>query len=587
MIMPDKNKQFTIQPLGGLGEVGMNCMLYGFGPTLIPVDCGLLFADTNNFGIDAIFPDFREVLVRKPECWLITHAHEDHIGAVPYLFILSDRLQIKAPKIYAPPFAAALIREKMMDDRYPDLRHHLDSIHTVELDSAIQIADVRVRFVEVRHSTPDSCALSFEWASPEGPLRIFHTADFKIDLHEFEDGVRGLDRFQTFGAERPDFLLMDSTNADREGQSISEREILPHLEDLFAKEKNRIFVGLFSSNVYRIASLIQIAEKLGRKVAIAGRSLQTAHRLAQELRLYDKMPAFRDSTLVDTQMISNFPLDKQFVICSGSQGELRSVLSKLADDSHQDLRVEEGDLVLFSSKVIPGNEKQIQRLINDLMRRGARPLWAEHAKLAAGGPIHASGHARRAELRTLVDLLKPKNFLPVHGNIYQMHFCAELAKGCAAKWPSEKMDVHRLENWDEIAFSYRHGEWQKDHLFVYSDNPPRLLRFEDFFAPSRDPFLWQRKQSAANGVVLASVDAIGMVRVSLRGVFPDFQSSQPPYEGLAQDIEDYLRHKIKHEKGLSLYDPETESYLAEELARFLKRSLGVRPLCVVHVLGSR
>ncbi len=586
--MPDKSQEFSIKPLGGLGEVGMNCMLYRFGRKTIPIDCGVLFADTNNFGIEALFPDFREFLKTEPEAWLITHAHEDHIGAIPHLFTLVDYLKVKAPTFYAPPFAAALIREKMMDDRYPDLRHHLDKVKSVELNSTLEIGDISVTFVEVRHSTPDSCALSFLWKTDGKDLKIFHSADFKIDLNEFEDGVKPLSIFKTFGEERPDFLMMDSTNADREGQSVSERDIIPFLKNVLENRKNRIFVTLFSSNVYRIASLIQVAESLGRKVAVAGRSLQTAHRLSMDLNLYEKMPHFHDSTLVDVEMINHYPKDKQLIICSGSQGEIRSVLSRIADDSHQSLKIDEGDLVLFSSKVIPGNERMIQRLVNDLMRQGAKVLWADHAKTAAGGPIHASGHARRAELRTLVDLLKPRNFIPIHGQVYQMSFCAELASTCASHWPDMKMNLFTLENCDEIDFSYRDGEWKKNQFYpLKEEHPPKMLRFENFIAPSRDPFLWQRKQMANNGMIAVSVDGIASIRVSVHGVFPEYMAGRAPYDDLKNDVESFIRQKIKTEKGLSLSDPQSESYLSEELSRFIRRSLNMRPFCVVHLVSSR
>jgi ribonuclease J len=347
--MLDKAEQFSFQALGGLGEVGMNSMLYRFGELLLPVDCGVLFADTNNFGIDAIFPDFRELLSQKDLKWIITHAHEDHIGAIAYVLLLCQKLNLKAPTFYAPPFAAALIRSKLSDDsRFASLKSNLNQILPVELNQEISIGSVRVKFVEVRHSTPDSCALALTWTATDKPLKIFHSADFKIDLNEFEDGVKSLEIFNCFNNERPDFLFMDSTNADREGQSVSEKEILPHLEKLFSAENNRIFVTLFSSNVYRVASLIHLAEKLGRKVALSGRSLQTATRLALELKLFDKMPSFKDSTLVSVDSITGLAKNKQFIICTGSQGELRSALSKIADDAHPDLHIHEDDLGTFN-----------------------------------------------------------------------------------------------------------------------------------------------------------------------------------------------------------------------------------------------
>ena len=576
--------QFSWKPLGGLNEVGMNCMLMRFGETVLPVDCGVLFADSNNFGIEAVFPDFKTLLeTEKIENWLITHAHEDHIGAIPHLMMIAKKLGVKPPKFWAPPFAKALICEKLNDGRYAGISTYENLINAVELDKDIEIQGVKVRFIEVRHSTVDCSSLAFTAKIGDQTIRVFHSADLKIDFNEFEDGVRSLEIFNAFGGARPDLMFLDSTNADREGQSVSEREIIEPLKHLFSTSKQRIFVTLFSSNVYRMATLIHLAERNGRKVAIAGRSMQTAFRLAQQLGSFDKMPKFSSSTLVAPEVLATLPDDKQLVLCSGSQGEFRSVLSKVSQESHPEFVIHQGDIVLFSSKVIPGNEKAISKLVNNLMKIGARVLWSKRAVDAAGGPIHASGHGRRAELRSLLNFLKPKILFPVHGQRFQLEACAEMAREAALEW-DVPLEVHIQENNDEVLFHFHEGSWVISGRNLGDPYENKFLRMDRFYTPSRDSFLAPRKRAALGGCISVMIESSGVMNIKLLGVYPEYLSDERPFSNLSEEIENVLRAAMKKSK-ISFHSEGAAAFLEEEVVRYVRRSVGTRPLAIVQIAG--
>jgi ribonuclease J len=591
----DDTKTFKWSPLGGLGEVGMNCMVFYFGKTVIPVDAGILFADPNDFGIEAVYPDFAAFIrEQKPSTWLITHAHEDHIGAVPALLALYDALDVEAPTIYASPFAAALIREKLLDQgRSMGTQDKVDCIRPVGTNSEIQLDDLKIRFIETRHSTPDTCSLAFHWKPAGGAeLKVVHTADFKLDDKPFEDGIKRVDIYDVFGGARPDFLFIDSTNSERDGHSVSEREILPGLETLIAGEQGRVFVTLFSSNVYRIAALMRIAQKCGREVCLAGRSLQAACRIAEEIGLFgSSCPDLSAVHVLPAQDIHQRPRNKQLVICSGSQGENRSVLMRLSQGQHPEFILEPGDAVIFSSKLIPGNERSVSRLINGLLKQGARVLWGELAKSEAGGPIHASGHARGGEIRKVMEFLRPKNVVPVHGEYRQLRACADIALSAGVAWDLNSSQVYLCEDGTQLSFEANSDqEWSLVDRSV-AEFTGRMLRFEGFVAHSRDPFLRVRKRAASGGVVSALLDSAGRARVEMRGLWPE--ASAGGDDGHAPDprVENVERwiasnyEALRKRRAFDHIDSELENEMAEELARYVRRLTGLRPYVIFHLVG--
>ncbi len=582
---------FSWWPLGGLGEVGMNCMLFKFGETVIPVDAGILFADPNDFGIEAIFPNFDEVLkIHKPKYWLVTHAHEDHIGAIPAVLSRCHELKIEAPEFLLPPFAAALVRERLKDDsRFKGVMNFYDKIKSVEVNSKWQIGEVCAHFIETRHSTVETCSIAFEWKDPATgvDLRVVHTADFKLDSNKFEDGIKTAQIYRAFGNKNPDFLFIDSTNSERPGHSVSELEILPGLERLINDQSGRVFVTLFSSNVYRLAALAAIGHKVGRHVCLAGRSMQTAFRVAEELGiLKNSTPDFSKSKILDPSEISSQPPEKQLILCSGSQGEFRSVLSKLAADQHPHFVLHPGDSVIFSSKMIPGNERPVSRLINGLLRQGAKVFWGDYGKSHAGGPIHASGHARSGELREVMETLKPRHIVPVHGELRQLKSCAEIAEVAGASWGMDSSKIHVVENGSRLEFSSKSGDWELESKQI-NPTPPRMLRFESFVATSKDPFLRVRKKVAQGGLVMVSLDSLGRSRINISGMLPLGEGGEKIHESLIEEISNWVHGKYKsllREDAFHGENSQIEGELCDELSRFLRRISGIRPYVQFHIM---
>lgn len=584
---------FRWQAYGGLGEVGMNCMLFRFGETAIPVDAGILFADPNDFGIEALHPDYTALLRDyRPKVWVITHAHEDHIGAASAILTAAQRLGVAPPRLLAPRFAAALLREKLADDNRsegsPLGRLKLDEIiQEVDVDGEVQVDDVRIRFIETRHSTADTCSIAFEWQRSEGPLRVVHTSDFKLDPTPFPDGVKDVSIYGIFGEKRPDFLFIDSTNSERAGDSVSENATLPGLEKLVREATGRVFVTLFSSNIFRIGSLLAIAARSGRAVALAGRSLQTAHRLALERGIYDKLcEDFSEARIVQADELSHFARNRQLVICSGSQGEYRSALAKIAQGQHTNFSLGPDDTVVFSSTLIPGNERPVSRLINGLLRQGAKVLWGEYATTQAGGPIHASGHARREDLRTVMRYLKPVHILPVHGELRQLRACAEIAYESGPEWGFDPQNLHIAENGTQLTFEYSHGGWRLLRREV-GEQPARILRFKNFSAPSRDPFLAVRKRAAEGGVVAVALSSSGECRISADGLLPMDPSSNDAREGVNALIESWVHARFKnlrHGGASGFSEPGPDA--AEELARHVRKLTGARPYVIFHWINT-
>lgn len=585
------SSQFSWMPLGGLGEVGMNCMLMKFGKKTLPIDAGLLFADPNDYGIDAVYPDFRSLLKEGVKDWIITHGHEDHIGAIPSVFYLCKQLDIEAPRFYAPPLAHALISLKLSDPRYPGLSRYKDNLIMVrggdEIELDAENSKIKIKFIEIRHSTPESCSLAIEWSG----LKILHTADFKLDYHEFEDGLINVKDYDVFKNERPDFLFIDSTNSDRGGQSISELEIKEHLEEVIQNTPGRLFVTLFSSNIYRIALLINLAEKLGRKVCLAGRSMKQIYHAASSLGIFNKCPSFSESTLIEPEESANLDPRKVLVICSGSQGEFRSVLSKIAGQSHPTFKAGEGDTVLFSSRMIPGNEKSVMRLIDGLLHLGVRVLWGETAKETIGGPIHASGHGRADELREVIRFLKPKNLIPVHGALHQLKATENIALSVAEETKLQIKTFIALNNsWLRFELNDTH-EWEIKDRHHEEIPQEKFLKFENFDSPSRDIFLKARKFAADGGCISIAVDSLGRAQIDLKGVLPEnFEFSHSlSNESLRGEIESWVSTKLRQiEKstGVKANNPtQLQNEIEDELARWVKKITGSRPLVFIHYIS--
>jgi ribonuclease J len=382
-----------IAALGGLGEIGMNCMAVECDGRIAVVDCGILFPN-ENIGVDVIAPDLgwlRERAARVGAIW-VTHGHEDHIGALPLL-----AATVKAP-IFAPPFAVHLIRNRLAE---AGVEADLREVRPGDVRGAGDGSPLSAEFVAVTHSIPDACALAI--STPQGVL--VHSGDFKID--EAPVGGRGFDaaRFEALGRAGVRLLLSDSTNAERPGVSLSESQVGPALEAAMERAEGRVFVACFASNVHRVQGIVDAARAFGRRVALLGRAMETNVGIARDLG-YLRFAGWQLASIDEARAL---PRKELCVVTTGTQGEPRSALARLSRGEHPELAIDPGDLVILSSRYIPGNEIAVGNLVNALARQGAVVAYEE------ARPLHVSGHAQEEEQRRLMRLVRPRVFAPIHG----------------------------------------------------------------------------------------------------------------------------------------------------------------------------
>src|SRR5512138_608089 len=395
-----------IIPLGGLGEIGLNMMLYEYGDDIIVVDCGLMFPEPYMLGIDLVVPDISYLKERADRVRgiLLTHGHEDHIGALPYV------LPEVNPPIYGTALTLGFVKEKLKEF---DLDEKV-VLETVRPRESVTLGAFSVEFIRVAHSIVDGCALAIH--SPEGV--VIHTGDFKIDQTPVDGELTDLATFARYGDEGVLALLSDSTNVEREGYTLSERLVGEAFEQIFPKCPGRIIVAAFSSNIHRVQQVVDAAIRTGRKVLLNGRSMLANVQIARELG-YLSIP---DSALIDLKELPRLPKEQVCMITTGSQGEPMSALSRIAMDDHKQIKLEEGDTVILSSRFIPGNEKTISDLVNHLYRRGAEVY---HEKVSE---VHVSGHASQEELKLMQNIVRPRYFIPVHGEYRHLVKHSQLAQ---------------------------------------------------------------------------------------------------------------------------------------------------------------
>jgi ribonuclease J len=416
-------------PLGGLGEFGMNMLALRFGSDIIVIDAGMMFPEAELLGVDVVIPDITYLKQNRAavRAIVLTHAHEDHIGAVPY--ILED---LDVP-VYGTRFTLALVRKRLEEHGLVETAQ----LHEIAPQQQITLGPFRVEFIHVTHSTIDCVALAIR--TPAGV--VIHTGDFKIDPSPVDGRRFDLHAFARYGQEGVLALFSDSTNVERPGITPSERAVRPRLEELFRDAPARVVVSCFSSSIHRIQQVIDLAVESGRKVGIIGRSMVDNVEIAHDLG-YLRIP---DGSVVRSQDIRSFDPKRLIVLAAGSQAEAMSSLSRLAVDNHRQLRLAENDTVILSARIIPGNEKAIFRLIDHLFRRDVL-VYYEDSKSA---PIHVSGHASQEEMKLLLNLVRPKYFIPVHGEYRQLFRHAALAEQVGAV----SGEVILLESGQPIEFS--------------------------------------------------------------------------------------------------------------------------------------
>ena len=396
----------SIYALGGLGEVGKNMYCIENEETIIIIDCGVRFPGVEFPGIDYVVPDFTHLKNNrnKVKALFITHGHEDHIGGIPFLV-----KSLNIPMIYAPRLAAALIRNKFEEMRLTD---HLPLMEYDE-KTKVNVDRFSVSFFRVTHSIPDSFGVVVD--TPEG--RIVSTGDFKVDLTPIGPDIN-LTRMAELGREGVDLLLSDSTNAENEGYTPSEKNVLDSIDDVFSKASGRLIISTFSSNISRIQQICEVANKHARKIVIVGRSMEKAMEIARGYG-YIKIP---DDMIIQPEDIKNFKSNQIVVICTGSQGEPMAALSRIANGEHKDVHIAPGDTVVFSSSAIPGNGIMIDHVVNQLTRCGADVVTNSILN-----DIHSSGHPSKQELRLVLKIFKPHYFMPMHGEYRMLLIHSQIA----------------------------------------------------------------------------------------------------------------------------------------------------------------
>ncbi len=397
-----------IVPLGGLGEFGMNCMALRWGDDIIVIDAGLMFPEAELLGVDIVVPDITYLLENrdKVRAIVLTHGHEDHIGALPW--ILSE---LNVP-VYGTEFTLAYVENKLEEHGL------LDNVflEDIRANERITIGPFVIHPIQVTHSLVDCVALAIH--TPLGV--IIHTGDFKVDPTPTDNRLFDLHTFAEYGKTGVLALFQDSTNVERPGYTPSERAVRRKFDEVYLRAERRLFISCFSSSIHRIKVAIEMAVEHNRKVALIGRSMNESAEIAMDLGYLD----IADGTLIHGGQIKDFAPDRVCVLISGTQGEPMSALSRAAVDSHKHAKIEKGDTVVLSSRIIPGNEKSIYRMIDHLFRREALVVYED----GTYPPVHVSGHASQEELKLIINLVKPRYFIPIHGEYRQLRRHCELAK---------------------------------------------------------------------------------------------------------------------------------------------------------------
>jgi len=399
--------KLQVVPLGGLGEFGMNCMAMRWGDDMIVIDAGLMFPEAELLGVDIVVPDISYLIENRQRVRgiVLTHGHEDHIGALPW--ILSE---LNVP-VWGTEFTLAYVEDKLEEHGLLD-KAELNEIRAGE---RFKVGPFTINPIHVTHSLVDCVSLAIH--TPLGVL--IHTGDFKVDPTPTDNKMFDLHSFAEYGKEGVLALFQDSTNVERKGYTPSERAVRRKFDEVFAHTKRRLFISCFSSSIHRIKLAVELAWEHGRKVAFVGRSMTNSSEIAEDLGYVD----IPEGLLIHPGEMKNYPPEKVCVMISGTQGEPMSALSRAAVDNHKHAKIEKGDTVVLSSRIIPGNEKAIYRMIDHLFRRQAHVIYED----GSSPPIHVSGHGSQEELKLIINLVKPKYFIPIHGEYRQLKLHAEMA----------------------------------------------------------------------------------------------------------------------------------------------------------------
>jgi ribonuclease J len=547
-----------IVPLGGLGEFGMNMMAVSWGDTLVLIDAGVMFPDPELLGVDLVLPDltYLEERGRAASALVLTHGHEDHIGGVAHV------LRHVSGPIFGTPLTLALVKSKLE-------QHGIDAadrLVPVQPRSRVQVGALEVEFLRVTHSIPGAVALAI--TTPVGT--VVHTGDFKIDQTPLDGEPFDFHRFADLGAQGVLALLADSTNIERPGFTGSEFDVVAAFEELFASTRGKLVVTTFATSIYRMQILANLAREAGRRVAFVGRGMIELSQVAMALGHLEVPPGL----LIKEADVRSHPPRQVLCITTGSQGEPLAALSRIAIDDHRHVSVEPGDRVVFSARAIPGNEKAIDRVANHLARRGADIVTAAERR------VHVSGHGSEEELKLVLSLVRPRYFVPIHGEFRQRSRYARLAERIASGWPA-RLTVLLAENGDVLRFDGRSGGVAgRVHV-------GRVLIDGPGIGEVADEVLRDRRHLAEDGLIVPVIvidkqtGAVeGLPDIVTRGLVLE-PGGEPMLRDAARIITDVLAETSAEERtdrGLV-----TEK-IRVELRRFFRKRAGRRPLVLPVIM---
>lgn len=542
------NNSLSIIPMGGVEEIGLNSTVFEYSDDMIIVDAGLMFPEEDMLGVDFVIPDYSYVLENREKIKgiVITHGHEDHTGALPFLL-----KEIDVP-VYGTALTIGLIREKLKEHRLEHIR-----LIAVRPRDIIQLGVFTVEFVRVTHSIVDGVGLCI--STPLG--RVVHTGDFKLDPTPVDGQLMDFHKFSEYGEKGTLLLLSDSTNAEKGGFTFSEKEVRRAFEDIFSKVKGRIIISTFASNIHRIQQAIDVAVMFGKKVILCGKSIVSNSQIALDLG-YLRMPADTWLRLEDLNKLRD---EEVVIITTGSQGEPMSVLSRIAIGEHKTIQIKDGDTVILSAKIIPGNERSIGKIINHLFRRGANVIYEKVSE------IHVSGHASKEELKLMLNMVRPKYFMPVHGEYRHLRYHGMLAEKTVV--PRENIFI--LENGEVLEISEagaaKNGSVSSGRVFIDGKG----------MGDVEDMVLRDRRRLAHDGIVLVHVAVEKLTGNIVSG--PDIISRGFIFEDASPDVMNDVKELVldtlrNMDKEMITDSSLLQAKLRSTLKKYLRNTMERRPM---------